>query len=535
MAKFKFNDVRCLVVLYPLLFAVYPVLELFFKLSPGIPFGESVRALLVAPAVVGLCLWGWQRLEHDGHRAAYLTTLMILAFFYYGSLYSALWNLHIGAVRIGRHIILFPLWVLMLGILGSKWAWRRFRAPQMITAFLSITIAVAMLFSAGRYVLKRSAQAPAAATARASAVVRLAGDTPVQLERPSTLPDIYYIIPDSYARADVLRAFYGFDNAEFLEALRARGFYVAEESRSNYLQTALSLASSLNMEYLEATTLDAADRAPLAELVQHSKVRALLAELGYRLVVAESGYDITEIKDAEVYWTPNPHPILNTFENLLVISSAAVIAIDQGWLSVPVAGRANRVQVQYALEQLPAAAALPGPKFVFFHIITPHPPFVIDRDGRFTAPLSPNMGSFDGDAMAGPPDLYIAGYVEKLLYTNAMLLQAIDAILARSTTPPIIVIQADHGSGMLWRLNLLEDTCIWERAAIFNAYYLPAAGAAAQLYPEITPVNTFRVILDTHFGATLGALADRVYYSSWKRPYQFTDVTDRAGIPCPAP
>ena len=46
-------------------------------------------------------------------------------------------------------------------------------------------------------------------------------------------PDIYFIVLDGYARADVLAKYYGFDNGPFIGGLRQRGFQVSEASRSN--------------------------------------------------------------------------------------------------------------------------------------------------------------------------------------------------------------------------------------------------------------------------------------------------------------
>jgi hypothetical protein len=68
---------------------------------------------------------------------------------------------------------------------------------------------------------------------------------------PPEKPDIYYIILDGYARADVLSNLYGYDNSDFIKPLEQRGFNMASQSRSNYPRTLLSLASSLNMKYLE--------------------------------------------------------------------------------------------------------------------------------------------------------------------------------------------------------------------------------------------------------------------------------------------
>src|SRR3970282_1068515 len=65
-------------------------------------------------------------------------------------------------------------------------------------------------------------------------------------------PDIYYIILDGYARDDILRKFYQLDNRDFLDRLGELGFYVAGCAQSNYAQTQLSLASSLNFAYLDS-------------------------------------------------------------------------------------------------------------------------------------------------------------------------------------------------------------------------------------------------------------------------------------------
>ena len=67
-------------------------------------------------------------------------------------------------------------------------------------------------------------------------------------------PDIYYIILDEYPNNESLKKNYGFDNTEFLTFLENSGFYVVNNSFSNYPTTIQSLSSSLNMEYLDVLT-----------------------------------------------------------------------------------------------------------------------------------------------------------------------------------------------------------------------------------------------------------------------------------------
>ena len=70
------------------------------------------------------------------------------------------------------------------------------------------------------------------------------------LDSQADKPDVYYIILDTYARADRIETELGFDNSGFITELEEMGFYVADCSRSNYNNTHNSIVSSLNMSYL---------------------------------------------------------------------------------------------------------------------------------------------------------------------------------------------------------------------------------------------------------------------------------------------
>jgi hypothetical protein len=52
------------------------------------------------------------------------------------------------------------------------------------------------------------------------------------------------------------------------------------------------------------------------------------------------------------------------------------------------------------------------------------------------------------------------------------------------------------------------------------------------LYPSISPVNSFRVIFDTYFGAKLGLLADKAYFYTKSGAFQHTPDP---GKDCQAP
>ena len=181
----------------------------------------------------------------------------------------------------------------------------------------------------------------------------------------------------------------------------------------------------------------------------------------------------------------------------------------------------------YTLDQLPNLERDDQPKFVFAHIFAPHPPFVLGRHGEAIYPDRQYMYNDGSDfKQVASLDEYINGYRDQLAFINTKLQTTIGLILSRSSEAPIIIIQADHGPGSMLDLRNLEKSNMWERMTILNAYFLPG-GYTAQLYPGITPVNTFRIIFNHYFGGSFPLLEDKSYYSPVDDQFRFTDVTNQ--------
>ena len=334
---------------------------------------------------------------------------------------------------------------------------------------------------------------------------------------PSPAPDIYYIIVDAYARQDILQEVFGYDDSEFINYLVDRGFFVTSDSSANYPQTALSLSSSLNMEYLDDAVnkigTDTSDRSPLSVMIKESRVFGLLRNSGYKLVAFDSGYDPTCITEADEYLSPpkwSPSPFQEAFVMLTPLSVFDRTLIDF-----------RRQRILYAFDHLPDAAEHEEPTIVFLHVLIPHFPFIFDEKGRPTEPSKGVGGREDYDY-----EEYIEGYSNQLAFTSKKLMSAVDAILSQSSTPPIIIIQSDHGpSAHLEPSWSYGDHNLSERLSIFNAYYFPDQDYTG-LYEAITPVNTFRVVLNQFFGTDYELMDDRSYWATWERPYDPTDVTE---------
>lgn len=325
-------------------------------------------------------------------------------------------------------------------------------------------------------------------------------------------PDIYYIILDMYARADYLEEIYHYDSSEFLSFLTDKGFYVASKSRANYPYSTHSLASSLNLVYLDEIADQVGemhrDFGPSIVMLKNSRLIQYLRNRGYTIVAFATGYEFTEIRDADVYMEPTgPRWYLTEFQSTLINATPlAIFPILRGTQD-----DAHRERVLYTLNHIAEATKIDSPTFVFAHVVAPHPPYVFGANGEPVQ--SKPHGAYTYDE-------YKEAYRNQVAHVNKRMQTVIKDILSQSPEPPIIIVQSDHGSCYgPYRLNIPE------RMSILNAYYFPEQDYEA-LYEDITPVNTFRIILNGYFGTDYELLEDKSYYSSKNCPYLFTDVTD---------
>lgn len=463
------------------------------------------------------------RRKTDDTQYAGLVVTLALFWFFFGHFQRALfekspfWNTASGT------LIAFAVWTIPFVLLGSQWAWKHITKRSLVTSFLNLTSVFVVLLPV--YVTSGLL----IETIRQTRIYedRRSMNLPLALEVQPASPDIYLIIVDAYGREDFLREIYGLDNSEFIGYLKQRGFYVADQSTANYPQTLLSLSSLLNMQYLDEFTKDLQDtsaRGPVVNLLQQSEVRRSLQQAGYDFVALPSATLSTQMLDADVYFKMTLGD-LNEFEGLLLSSTVMNFAIEAWDLNVPVPSYSlHRRYILFSLEQLETIAEIKGPKFVFSHIMAPHPPFVLDGSGN---PVQPTRPFNTGDAVSfmGTPEEYVAGYSDEIHYLNQRLIRVIDSILARSDQPPVIIIQGDHGPANYFDMMRLDSTCLKERYSILNAYYFPDHNYSA-LYPAITPINSFRVIFNQYFGTNLELLEDKSYFSTWLAPYVLSDVSD---------
>jgi hypothetical protein len=508
--------------IHPLLIAAYPVLFLAAANVREMQLGNALRALWISLAVAATLLLAMRLLIGHWDPAALITSGLLLAFFSYGHVYDSLKTTELTGVLIGRHRLLVPAFALALLAL-FLWALRRqdWRVASPAINLTSIALVALPLLTIVRFELvTRSGPTPLAIPPRNPSSALEMADTP---------PDIYYIILDAYTRRDALRSTFGVDNGPFLQELNRLGFVVPDCSMSNYSQTELTLATTLNMDYLDGLGggFDPAsnDRTRLFLLIRDNLVRRILEANGYRTLAFETGYAWSEWTDADSYYSPGVRSArvadlgipLNAFESLLLESTALRAAFDAR-IALPAAlsmdlespVELDRQRTLYVLDQLPKVASTPGQKFVFAHIVAPHRPYVFKPDPDSSPVQRSLIPSFQILQDRG----YILGYRNQVLYLNQRMPVILSQIIDRSSTPPIIIVQGDHGA---------DDASPKERMANLTAMYLPGM-SHEDIDPHFTPVNDFRLILASYLGYVLPPLAGRSSYSPYQAPYDFTPI-----------
>ncbi len=509
---------------HPICFALFPILYLYSRNLALFPWSDLIRPSLIAilgvAAIFGLA---WL-LVRNVHRAAAVASLAAIEFFTFDLAY-------IGVRSFLPHWI-FPdvgvflnAWIFVsLGLLvvaGWKWRWN----GAGTTGFMNVAGAVLVILPTctilfGLYRIHSqlaSLEVPAAVTGKAT--------------NGASQPDIYYIILDGYGREDAIQKYFGFSNHPFISALRQRGFYVADQSRSNYCQTELSLASSLNEDFISnLVKVYSPDtniaRAPLDKLLDGSKVAADLKSRGYEYVAITSGFPGVRPSSSDILISGPP--TYSLFESSLLNATPfqAPTGVDSMY-------DARRVHLVAALDNLLHMEPRgPRPRFVFAHVLAPHPPFVITADGKSTRPKSMPFGYWDASAffdVGGTHKMYHDGYLGQLQYVNGRILGIVDKLM-KETPRPIIIIQGDHGSRQYLDQVSVAKSDVREAFRNLNAYLVPDA-MRAQLYPGITPVNSFRVLFDSLYGEKLPLLPDTSYFTAWATPYVAIDVTKKVLLP----
>jgi hypothetical protein len=504
---------------HPLLFATFPVLYLFVANAERVRFGKVVQPLLVIILCVTIVVAIAFVVFRDLRKAAVVGSGFAILALSYGHMWTATQDDTIAGFVVGRDMFLLPLYA-VLGLLFVLWAWRM-RSAGEVTLILNV-VAIGLVAVSGFNTA--TAVAEQGNVAFQANVGKRATKIPT-VEDTGTKRDVFYLIFDRYGSQPVLEKYLGIDNSKFVADLEDRGFYVANGGRSNYPTTAHSLASSLNMRYLDglqkAEGRDSEDWKPLYRTIVDPEIARFLRGQGYRYAHIGPWYDPTA-SDPTAHINYHYDKRSEFTRVLIETTIAQPVAKRVGFLEDLDGRRVIHNQIRFQFDSIVDAAELPGPTFTFAHILIPHEPFTFAADGTYI----PNENDVS----------WVQGFEGQVRYANKRILEVVDKLLAGpDEQDPIIVLQADEGpkrygwkyGGELRWADATDDE-LDLKFGILSALHVPQG--REQLYQTLTPVNTFRIIFNENFGTDLKYLEERnVVYGSGDEPYRFTDVTDRLG------
>ena len=512
--------------MHPLLVAAFPVVFLFaqnvteqFSLSPlWVPLllavGGAAVLLLVTLALA-------RAVGASPARAALGLSLLIGLAMTYGHA----WNL-VGQ-SLGLHRYLLTAWAL-IATAGLVLIWRL--PPSAVRrATLGLTIAVGALI-----VVNLVPIAGLAIRSVSVAAPPQGGGGPSAEPGDGSMRDVWYIVPDRYAGAEGLRQIYGFDNSPFLDALRERGFEVAESATATYLKTALSLLSTLNLDELDFEALEAEatggdDFGPIHRRLQEPHaVGRYLQERGYRYLHVGSirGPTASNAAADEIFiysLATEFGVVLGDTTLLRALERVAPRAFAPGLEEL------HAAQTEFQLRVLNDLADAPGRNFVFTHLLIPHPPYAFNADGSRVTEAQRASRTAEEQ------------YVEHVRFTNARLLALIDRLHAGPPQSwPIIVIAADEGP-FPDRYAADEEHFGWLDArpdellgkfSILSAISVPGVDRAgletAGFSDDTTLVNLFRIVFNAAFDDDLPMLPSRNWvFVDQLHIYDEVDVRDR--------
>ena len=533
---------------YPLLFAIFPIIGVSAKNAGDARMMDMMAlVLLVATfvAIVYLALFWLIRStatrsasssERSADMAAFVLFCAVAVFYLYS--YVAPWIQNgIAYVRanprMGSAVTVMIVAPFVLVLASCRRWWHRRPGLDSVGRFLSLTGVLAVCSASAQIVYTHIADARAI---RSSSLIREL-DAPIPMRDPHMAVgraadshgkhDVYIILLDEYPSSAVLREQFGIDNTPFEDTLRAIGFRVPPSIRSNYSVTLMSVASLLNFAQTQpieqAAGRNSHDFTLVGYLLEHNRAERFLKTQGYRFAYfpsswfgpTQSNSDADYQFDLGHHWDINW--ILQTSSVFQEFSRSTMFSKLLRYFPTEMTVHTDDMSRTFAaLSDIPPSRQ---PTFVFAHILAPHPPFIEDAN---CDPLPRDTQLQWGSLPAGRVALR-----GELACLNGEVLRMVRTVISRSKTPPIIILQGDHGSQSLGifrstsALPTVEQAR--ERFRPFGAYYLPDGGGAA-IPDSISMVNVLRYVFNYYFNTDLRPLPNTMYYSHWMYPYRLTEV-----------
>ncbi len=298
---------------------------------------------------------------------------------------------------------------------------------------------------------------------------------PIVFDKTTARPDIYYIVLDGYANNLILSKYYNFDNSEFTNTLKKQNFAFCDSAFSNYYYTALSLAATLNLNYLN-------DSSNTNTLINDNLFFKSLKANDYKIYHMYTGYAVTSTFSKADSSIQIDAP--KEFEKGIL--KHTILRLDDLFGLFSHQRLSSQFKKMYDLVNVKTT-----PKFCFMHFVAPHPPFIFDRNGNIRTKHQFAEHSWEPKEM----------YIDQLVYVNKQISKLTETII-RTNPNAVIVIQSDHGP---WITSNSKENVFEARSKILYAY---RSNSTVRVPKTTSSVNTFRYLFNGLFNCKLDTLDD---------------------------
>lgn len=487
---------------FPFYIFLIPVFYVWQKLNDYfglIPLGKALppagKYFIITIALFAICWLITQSIR----KAALPAAFALLVYLLWGSFHDWLKeNITEGFFSSYKFLVSF-LAVIFLFILFYQR--RKNKEPIRASRFMNLLFFVFIIIEAGRSIFYIIGNAETKHQIYAGMEKEF--DNP-SIPMSDSLPDIFLIVFDEYASSRSLKKYLNYDNSAFDSFLVSKGFYLVPESSSNYNSTPHSLGSMLDMNYfprdMEGVPADSPTLLEGQLAFEESYLPGWLEQNGYEII----NLGVMDLKAAKSQHIPFfDRDYYQVFDSQTLINRAGgeIFWHFPSWFtslfrttnqeSIEDLVKKVEVNVNGLTEQLTKTSE--RPRFIYFHAMIPHSPFLFDAKGNI-------LDNYFVPPGARRDSLYI-GQIEYVQSISHQLFSN----FATQRRPRIICFLGDHG----YRDNHLdyEERIREKQFSNYLAVYFSDQDYAG-IYDSMSLVNLFRVISNKYFASQFPLLSD---------------------------
>jgi hypothetical protein len=289
----------------------------------------------------------------------------------------------------------------------------------------------------------------------------------IYIDSSKKRPNFYFFIFDEYSGRDALRKM-GYDNTSFLKGFEAKKFNVSYSTNPISYGT---ITATGNLLYYSNKFKNAAE---LTKINIRPPLFDLFKIAGYKVYALSPVFildkDIVDVKFKTMTVLTNL-----SIEKTVFLKSFISYLEQNGNEDL----RAERMNYLKKAMKIIKTESI-DPKFLFFHLLCPHEPFVFDENGDPVA--YENMHNW----------VDYKYYIGQLKFISDNINKLSEVILATDPNA-IVIIQSDHGAR---GFNFRDPHCL-------NILYLQGKKADIE---GLSPINTLRLALNYAFDIKLNML-----------------------------